>query len=69
MAQKKIGIVTDDKKLNKFKTLLKAEGFKRITVKGFSPGVSTIFIKTDEANVPKINAICQVVEAHFKQSN
>jgi len=73
MANKKMAIVCDDYKLNKFKKELKEAGFKNVTIqpntKGKLTGTTTIQVKTDESNLQKVHAICINVEAYFKRQN
>jgi hypothetical protein len=67
--KKTVGIVADDYKLDKFKKELANSGFTDISIKPFTPGVSSIKIVTVASKVNEIKKICQKVEMHFKQSN
>lgn len=64
----KIGIVCDNYKVEKFKKELEKKGFNDLEVIP-SGAVTVIKIKTSKENQNKVAAICQLVEAHFKQSN
>lgn len=69
MAYKKIGIVCDDYKVEKFKEVLNDKGFRNFKVVKDRPKDTFITVKVKEKEIPKIRAICELVEAHFKQQN
>jgi len=66
---KKVGIVADNYKVNKFKKELTAAGFTDYKTTPFTPVTTTISVKVPDDKVKEVAKICQLVEMHFKQSN
>lgn len=65
---KKIGIITDNYKLEKFKQELIIKGFSNFEIfpyKGILNS-SVVNIKTDRSKLVEIENICKEVELHFK---
>ena len=69
MATKKIGIIADNYKLEKFKKELTKKGFTDYSIEPFTKDTSTICVVADENRLGQIKALCQVVEMHFHRSN
>lgn len=69
MKKKKIGIVADNYKLDKFKEELTSKGFIEIEITPFTLETSLLTVNTEERNTGKIKTICDFVEAHFKRKN
>ena len=63
---KKIGIVADNYKLEKFRQELSKNGFNDFEVKPFAAKVSTIFVKVEDDQVKDIAAICKHVELQMR---
>lgn len=72
MSSKKIGIICDTFKVNKFKKELDDNKFEYET-KPHAGNLTIISVCTTEeffnATQKKVHAICLKVEAHFKRSN
>lgn len=66
---KKVAIVADNYKLEKFKKELTKKGFIDFEIFPFTPDTSTIKVNVQEKEVNEIHKICQLVEIHFKRSN
>ncbi len=66
---KKVGIVCDNYKLNKFKKDLTSKGFTDFDTKPFQNETTAIFVHVDDNKVHEIHKICQLVELHFKRGN
>lgn len=66
---KKVGIVADNYKLDRFKKELTKGGFSHFEIKPFTEETSAIFISVLEKDVRAVNNICTKVETHFKRSN
>ena len=66
---KKVGIVCDNYKLEKFKSYLNKEGFTDFEYKPFTNGTTAIFVNVEDDKVKKIHALCSNVEANFKRRN
>lgn len=65
---KKIGIVADNYKLERFKKELTKAGFE-YQVTPFRGETSTILVNTDDDKVGDVKKICQTVEFQFKRAN
>jgi hypothetical protein len=66
---KKVGIVTDNYKIDKFKQKLIEKGFMDFEFIPAGTGISFFKIMVADDKVWEINKICQEVELHFKRSN
>lgn len=66
---KKIGIVCDNYKIEKFKEELNKGGFTELEITPFRDTTSTIVVMVGEIKVKEIKRICERVELHFKRSN
>lgn len=71
---KKIAIVADNYKLDKFKKELTAKGFVDFEIIAFTKGTemgetSTITVNVADNKVQEVAKICQLVELHFKRGN
>jgi len=66
---KKIGIVVDNYKLDRFKKELGKAGLKDFDVVPFTEDTSTIKVNTPKDRIADVKRICQSVELHFKRSN
>ena len=65
---KKVGIVADNYKVEKFKKESSAKGFT-VETTPFTKDTTTMTINIDESQIGEIKKICQLVEIHFKRSN
>lgn len=65
---KKIGIVADNYKLERFKKDLTKGGFT-YEISPFKETTSTIIVNTDENKISDVKKICELVELHFKREN
>lgn len=63
---KKIGIVADNYKLEKFRQELTENGFTDFDIKPFAAKVSTIFVKTEDDRVKDLAQICKRVELQMR---
>jgi hypothetical protein len=63
---KKIGIVADDYKLERFKKELTQQGFTDFEVKQFTKNVSTIYVQIQDNQISKVADIWKRVELHYK---
>lgn len=66
---KKVGIVVDNYKLEKFKSELTGKGYKDFTTSKFTKDTTSIMVQVDEDKVMDIKKLCQRLELHFKRSN
>jgi hypothetical protein len=66
---KKVGIVADNYKLNKFEKELTAAGFTNFKITPFTEDTSAITLYVLPKQVHDVHKICNKVEMHFKQSN
>lgn len=66
---KKVGIVADNYKVEKFKSELTKEGFTDFTTYPFTHATTAIKVNVDENKVKDVQRICQRIELHFKRSN
>lgn len=69
MANKKIAIVCDNYKVDKFKAELKKAGYTNVKTYPFTELTTTIKIKTDEKNIQNLHALCIKIQADFHRSN
>lgn len=67
--KKKVGIVCDDYKLDKYKEELLHEGFDNFSISPFTHSTSSIQIITTENRIEDIYRICVKLELQFKRSN
>jgi len=65
---KKIGIVADNYKVERFKKELTKAGFE-YQITPFKGETSTILVNTDDDKVGDVKKICEAVEFHFKRAN
>lgn len=63
---KKVGIMCNNYKLEKFKELLTKKGFTNYKVTPHNIELSIITVIVRKKNVNKVHKICKQVEAHFK---
>jgi hypothetical protein len=66
---KKVGIVVDNYKLEKFKSELTKKGFTDFDVTPFTKGCSTIRVNVPDDQIKEVGKICTLCELHFKRSN
>lgn len=66
---KKVGVVADNYKLDKFKQELTAKGFTDFKITPFVNNTSTITVNVPDDKLNEIRKLCQLVELHFKRSN
>jgi len=68
---KKVGIVADNYKLEKFKKELTAKGFTDFTIMDYQKvnELSLIQVHCKDERVMEVKTICQNVELYFKRSN
>ncbi len=66
---KKVGIVTDNYKLEKYKTDLIAKGFIDFKIVPFTENTSVMQVMAKESEIKEIHKICQLAELHFKRAN
>ena len=66
---KKVGIVCDNYKLDRFKKELTKAGFTDFDTAAFTENTTTIQVRTPEDKISDVYKICQKVELHFKRSN
>lgn len=66
---KKVGIVVDNYKLDRFRKALNDKGFTDYDIMPFTANTSTIRVNVEAKKVSEIYKICQLVELHFKRSN
>jgi hypothetical protein len=66
---KKIGIVADNYKLEKFKEELIKAGFDDFKILPFVNNTSTITLRIPDDRVFTVKTVCELVETHFKRSN
>lgn len=67
--KKKVGIVADNYKIDKFKQELTAKGFTDFDVSTYSPISQLIRVNVASTDVIEVKRICERVELHFKRSN
>lgn len=65
---KKVGIMVDNYKLDKFKSELDNNGFKYKTMP-FTEDTTAIFIRCGESKIENISKICTKLELGFKRGN
>jgi len=65
---KKVAIVCDNYKLERFKKELDREGYK-YELFPFVEETTSIKIECKDDQVSKVHAICIKIESHFKRSN
>lgn len=63
---KRVGIVCDNYKLEKFKEKLNEKGFTNYTITSYQQKTSLISVVVRNKNVLQVYNICKQVEAHFK---
>jgi hypothetical protein len=66
---KKVGIVVDDYKLDKYKKDLIKKGYTDINVKPFVNNTSVIQVRVLDNQVPDVHKICQLADLYFKRGN
>lgn len=66
---KKVGIASDNFKLDRFKKELTKAGLIDFEVKKFTEDASIIHVNVEDNQIGLVHAICQKVEIHFKQRN
>jgi hypothetical protein len=69
MKNKKVSIICDSYKLDKFKEQLTKSEFEFDVKNGIKKDTSIISIKCEESDYPAIKNICTHVEYFFKRSN
>lgn len=65
---KKIGIVADNYKIEKFKKDLSAKGFEFKLIP-YSKHTTLIKMEVPENKVKEVQKVCELVELHFKRGN
>jgi hypothetical protein len=63
---KRIGIVADDFKVEKFREELTKDGFADFDEKQLPNGVTSFYLMVEEDRIPRVAEICRRVELHFK---
>lgn len=63
------GIVCDNYKVEKYKSVLQEKGFKDYEVVPYIENTSVVKVKIKDSQANDIKKICQFVELHFKRSN
>jgi nitrogen regulatory protein PII len=66
---KKVGIVADNYKVDRFKKELTKGGFTDFDTSPFTADSTTIQVRVSEEKIKEVYKICQKVEMHFKRSN
>ena len=66
---KKVGIVADNYKVERFKKELTKKGFTDFVTSPFTAETTTIAVNVPDDKVSEVHKICRQVEIHFKQSN
>lgn len=66
---KKVGIICDNYKLDRFKKELTKAGFIDFDTASFTENTTTIQVRVVEDKIADVHKICQKVELHFKRSN
>lgn len=66
---KKVGIVVDNYKVNRFKSELTKKGFTDIELHAFTKDCTTIRINVQDDQVSAVHAICIKIESDLKRAN
>jgi nitrogen regulatory protein PII len=66
---KKVGIVADNYKVEKFKQELTKAGYPDFDIHPFTKDNTTIRVNVPDDKVNEIMKICKKIELHFKRSN
>jgi hypothetical protein len=69
MANKTVGIVLDDYKIDKYKETFKEKGFEIESVTKVTKIGSLMKLTCDETKVPEIAKMCKILESTFKRRN
>lgn len=63
---KRIGIVADNFKVEKFREELTKNGFTEFEEKQLPRGITSIYLMVEESKISQISEICRRVELYFK---